>query len=393
MIKRLLIAVALSCAVSAARAQVPVTSIVQPRVTFVDAQGGPCVGCKLYTYTAGTTTAFPTYTDSTGSSQNTNPIILDASGGAFIWVGRTSYKFILKTSLDVTIWSVDNVNEGNLFPCGPAGSVQFSNIAVTGMDCDAAIYINKTNHTLNVGTIGTNHVVIGALSTPTLWTFDTSTPATALASLGGAATNPGTAGQIAVYAATGNVVSGTSAIPNGITASTQAINDNSAKVATTAYVKTPGAINPSGVQIASGVSMVDNQGTGTKVQHSTGSTVTDNCVKFDAGGNTVDSGITCGAGAGTDYFFSFTGCTLTVTGNSVDCRASQNFSSVSPVVPTQPDANYYIGCSTYTTQDWGSSTGINNVTTTGFTYVQNVDRYNGVSATITPTVWCHLHHN
>jgi hypothetical protein len=297
MIKRWLLAVAMLCAVT--YAQVPVTSIVQPRVTFVDAAGEPCVGCKLYSYVAGTTTPFPTYTDSTGNSQNTNPVILDASGGAFIWVGRSSYKFILKTALDVTIWSVDNVNEGNLFPCGPAGSVQFANVAVTGLDCDSNIFINKTNHTFNVGNIGTNRVVIGALGSPTLWTFDTTTPATALASLGGAAANPGTTNQLAYYAASGNVVSGTNAIPNGITATTQAADDNSAKVATTAYVKTPGAIHPTGIAIASGGNMTDNQGTGAKVQHSTGTAASGNLVMFDGSGNTVDSGTPAGGGVTT----------------------------------------------------------------------------------------------
>lgn len=38
------------------------------------------------------------------------------------------------------------------------------------------------------------------------------------------------------------------------------------------------------------------QGNGSKVQLSTGTTTTNNCVKFDANGNTVDSGGACGAG-------------------------------------------------------------------------------------------------
>ena len=38
------------------------------------------------------------------------------------------------------------------------------------------------------------------------------------------------------------------------------------------------------------------QGNGTKVQASTGSTTTDDCVKFDANGNTVDAGAACGSG-------------------------------------------------------------------------------------------------
>ena len=40
------------------------------------------------------------------------------------------------------------------------------------------------------------------------------------------------------------------------------------------------------------------QGNGTKVQLSTGATTTNDCVKFDANGNTVDAGAACGSGGG-----------------------------------------------------------------------------------------------
>ena len=37
----------------------------------------------LYSYVAGSTTPAPTYTDSTGVTANTNPIVLNARGGMF----------------------------------------------------------------------------------------------------------------------------------------------------------------------------------------------------------------------------------------------------------------------------------------------------------------------
>lgn len=46
MIKRLLIAVTMLCAVT--EAQVPVAPIIQPHNTFVDQSGLPCAGCSLY---------------------------------------------------------------------------------------------------------------------------------------------------------------------------------------------------------------------------------------------------------------------------------------------------------------------------------------------------------
>ena len=94
-----------------------------------------------------------------------------------------------------------------------------------------------------------------------------------------------------------------------------------------------------------------------------------------------------------DYYFTFTGCTLNVTGNSTNCRATQAFSSVSPTVSSIADTNYYITCAAYTNEDWGTSMNVNTAGTTSFTYVINVDRYNSVSAVVEPTVWCHLHHN
>ena len=284
-----IIAIALLCSV-ALRAQVPVAPAVVPHITFVDGAGQPCSGCKLYSYAAGTTTPLATYVDASGVSTNTNPITLDAAGGANIWMGTNSYKFVLKDALGNTIWTVDQVNAGNLFPCGPAGTIQISNSAVNGLSCDSSITINTTNHTISIGTLPANFVTIGALGTPTSWTFDTTSPATALASLGGTSTTAGTLGQLAYYAAAGTTLSGTSSIPAGITAITQAPSDNSTNPATTAYVATPGIINPTSVQIGAGVAMTDNQGNGIKVQHSTGTTTAGDIATFDANGNIIDSG-------------------------------------------------------------------------------------------------------
>lgn len=55
--------------------------------------------------------------------------------------------------------------------------------------------------------------------------------------------------------------------------------------------------NGNGGSIATG-SLSTTQGNGSKVQLSTGSTTTNDCVKFDANGNTVDNGTACGAGGG-----------------------------------------------------------------------------------------------
>lgn len=80
------------------------------RQRFFDADGNPMVGGRLYTYAAGTTTPQATYSDYSGGSANTNPIILDADGYADVWLGGLSYKFVLKDADDVIQWTVDNVS-------------------------------------------------------------------------------------------------------------------------------------------------------------------------------------------------------------------------------------------------------------------------------------------
>lgn len=81
-----------------------------PKLQFFDANGDPLAGGKLYTYAAGTTTPLATYTDSTGATPNTNPIILDSRGEANVWLTAVAYKFELKTSADALIWTVDNIS-------------------------------------------------------------------------------------------------------------------------------------------------------------------------------------------------------------------------------------------------------------------------------------------
>ena len=81
-----------------------------PKLQFFDSNGDPLVGGKLYSYAAGTTTPLATYTDSSGLTANTNPIILDSRGEANVWLASASYKLALYTSTDVSIWTVDNIS-------------------------------------------------------------------------------------------------------------------------------------------------------------------------------------------------------------------------------------------------------------------------------------------
>jgi hypothetical protein len=79
---------------------------------FSDANGSPLNGGLLYSYLSGTSTPATTYTTRDGTTNNTNPIVLDAAGRtpAEIWLdGGVLYKFVLKTSTFVQIGSYDSI--------------------------------------------------------------------------------------------------------------------------------------------------------------------------------------------------------------------------------------------------------------------------------------------
>lgn len=71
---------------------------------FVDGTGVPRSGAKLFTYVGGSVnTKQTTYTESTGSTPNTNPIVLDSAGRIPqpIWLTTgVSYKFVLAPPTD-----------------------------------------------------------------------------------------------------------------------------------------------------------------------------------------------------------------------------------------------------------------------------------------------------
>lgn len=82
---------------------------------FVDNEGLPLSGGKLYTYAAGGTTPKTTYKNQSQSSSHTNPIILDANGrpptNSVIWLLTDSeYRFKLYDSTDSTLYfDIDNI--------------------------------------------------------------------------------------------------------------------------------------------------------------------------------------------------------------------------------------------------------------------------------------------
>jgi len=119
---------------------------------FFDNNGTPLSGGKIFSYLAGTTTPQATYTSSNGAVAHTNPIILDSAGrvpGGEIWNDYSAlYKFILKTSTDVTIASFDNV--GGSFNASPivanftgnGSTTAFSLASAPASEDTTNVYIN-----------------------------------------------------------------------------------------------------------------------------------------------------------------------------------------------------------------------------------------------------------
>jgi len=138
-----------------------------PKLQFFDTNGDPLVGGKLYTYAAGTTTPLTSYTDSTGVSANTNPIVLDSRGEANVWLDETFYKFALYTAANVLIWTVDNINGTTNSPFGNTTVVNFTGDGTTTaftlpVDGFTAIYINGVYQNRNTYTVTSLTVTFSA---------------------------------------------------------------------------------------------------------------------------------------------------------------------------------------------------------------------------------------
>jgi hypothetical protein len=140
-----------------------------PKLQFFGTDGLPLVGGKLYTYAAGTTTPLASYTDHTGVTANTNPVILDSNGEADVWLpDTTSYKYVLKTSADVTLYTVDYISvpvTTNSFASPPVigsgtpNAATFTTLNVTG----AAIFEDTAEFTEDV-TFDTDVDITGKLT-------------------------------------------------------------------------------------------------------------------------------------------------------------------------------------------------------------------------------------
>lgn len=108
-----------------------------------DNNGNPLSGGFLYTYEAGTDTPKATYTTAAGNVANTNPVELDASGFANVWLGDGGYKFVLKDADDDTIFTTDNIGGASSAAFGGTVNALSANTTIT------SVYANSINECTN----------------------------------------------------------------------------------------------------------------------------------------------------------------------------------------------------------------------------------------------------
>lgn len=119
------------------------------------------------------------------------------------------------------------------------------------------------------------------------------------------------------------------------------------------------------------------------------------CAQWNGAGGLGDSGAPCTTATLTDYYFTFTSCTITSGSNLSDCTGSQNYSSTTPTFANMPDTNYTMQCTPLNTASpaSGLSFTVNSVLTTGFTYTLIEIMALGQGGGYTVTGMCHAHHN
>ena len=126
---------------------------------FFTDTGVPLSGGKLYSYAAGTTTPQATYTTAAGTIAHANPIILDSAGRIStgeIWLtAGSNYKFVLKTSLDVTLATWDNITGINgTGIASNASNVQYDPAGTGAVSTTVQAKLRQTVSVKDFGAIG-----------------------------------------------------------------------------------------------------------------------------------------------------------------------------------------------------------------------------------------------
>jgi len=128
------------------------------KIPFHTSSGNLANGYLLFIYNAGTTVKATTYTDSTGLSMNTNPIVMNSRGETpyGVYVNSGQYKLVLAPSTDTDppgspIWSQDGITPAN--DISVADATEWTALAITPTYISAVSFSVSGNQTsvLQVG--------------------------------------------------------------------------------------------------------------------------------------------------------------------------------------------------------------------------------------------------
>lgn len=119
------------------------------RIQLLTNTGAVCASCELNVYQAGTTTRTNTYSDSTLSTANANPVVLDSAGRAIVYLTTgTSYRFILTNSGGgTTYWDQDNITA---VP-GSSGNLDITATAGEALSAGDVVYLSDGTGSLTTG--------------------------------------------------------------------------------------------------------------------------------------------------------------------------------------------------------------------------------------------------
>src|SRR6185436_6736185 len=91
---------------------------------FFDLEGGPLAGGFLQFYAAGTTTPQAVYHDVNGDAAWTNPVELDSSGFAQIFLSAGLYDVVVCDSTSVALYTVEGVGDPGEIVFSALGNIQ-----------------------------------------------------------------------------------------------------------------------------------------------------------------------------------------------------------------------------------------------------------------------------
>lgn len=121
------------------------TTTLAPYLTqqFFTNNGTFNAGGTIATFAGGTNTPIATFTDVTGITSNTNPIVLNARGECAIWLlPNTSYKFVMADSAGNVIWTRDNVTNAQLLTLFGGIDVGAANAYILNFASPFSSYVN-----------------------------------------------------------------------------------------------------------------------------------------------------------------------------------------------------------------------------------------------------------